>query len=243
MSGVRFRDSMVYVLAGAGLLMLLSACQTSRHTEVMGAKDLQDEMAITEAFSEAFSEQDRKDDEQSMLEDQLAGGRGLSEGELSEEEMGRMSAFGDGSAQDLLSSDIMAGRHMGGMDPTKMTDRERMEQDGTNFGLSDVFFGYDKYGIDDEASYVLKANARVLKDQYKNAGVLIEGHCDERGTLEYNLELGKRRAQNIKNYLIDLGVKESNIRIVSYGKERPFCMTSEPVCWAQNRRGHFLLQR
>ena len=89
---------------------------------------------------------------------------------------------------------------------------------------------------------MLEKDAELLKSIYKDSGVLIEGHCDERGTVEYNLELGKRRAQAVKDYLVDLGIEESRIQIVSYGKERPFCTESEPSCWKQNRRGHFVRQ-
>ena len=109
-------------------------------------------------------------------------------------------------------------------------------------GLADVFFDFDEYAIRPDAVPVLEKDAELLKSTYKDSGVLIEGHCDERGTVEYNLELGKRRAQAVKNYLVDLGIEESRIRIVSYGKERPFCTESEPSCWKQNRRGHFVRQ-
>ena len=108
--------------------------------------------------------------------------------------------------------------------------------------MADVFFDYDEYAIRPDAVPVLEKDAELLKSTYKDSGVLIEGHCDERGTVEYNLELGKRRAQAVKDYLVDLGIEESRIRIVSYGKERPFCAESEPSCWKQNRRGHFVRQ-
>lgn len=108
--------------------------------------------------------------------------------------------------------------------------------------LEHVFFGFDQYSIRDDAVSVLEKNAEMLNGLYKDSDVLIEGHCDERGTTDYNVELGKRRAQAVKDYLIDLGVNESRIRIVSYGKEKPFCRESEPACWKQNRRGHFVLQ-
>jgi len=108
--------------------------------------------------------------------------------------------------------------------------------------LADVFFDLDEYAIRPDAVPVLEKDAELLKSTYKDSSVLIEGHCDERGTVEYNLELGKRRAQAVKDYLVDLGIEESRIHIVSYGKERPFCTESEPSCWKQNRRGHFVRQ-
>lgn len=106
--------------------------------------------------------------------------------------------------------------------------------------LADVFFDFDQYAIRSGAIPVLEKNAALLKRTYKTAGVLIEGHCDERGTGEYNLELGKRRAQAVKEYLVALGVDESGIQIASYGKEKPFCAESTPNCWQNNRRGHFV---
>ena len=109
-------------------------------------------------------------------------------------------------------------------------------------GLADVFFDFDQYAIRPDAVPVLEKDAELLKGTYKDSSVVIEGHCDERGTVEYNLELGKRRAQAVKDYLVDLGVEESRLLIVSYGKERPFCAESEPSCWKQNRRGHFVRQ-
>ncbi len=109
-------------------------------------------------------------------------------------------------------------------------------------GLADVFFDFDQYAIRPDAVPVLENDAELLKSTYKDSNVLIEGHCDERGTVEYNLELGKRRAQAVKDYLVDLGVEESRIRIVSYGKEKPFCTESKPGCWQKNRRGHFVHQ-
>ncbi len=108
--------------------------------------------------------------------------------------------------------------------------------------LEHVFFGFDQYSIRQDAVSVLEKNAEMLNGLYKGDDVLIEGHCDERGTTDYNVELGKRRAQAVKDYLVDLGVKASRIRIVSYGKERPFCRESKPACWQQNRRAHFVLQ-
>ncbi len=106
-------------------------------------------------------------------------------------------------------------------------------------GLTDVFFDFDQYAIRSAAVPVLEKNAALLKHTYKESTVLIGGYCDERGTVEYNLELGKRRAQAVKEYLVDLGVEEARIQIVSYGKEKPFCMESTANCWQQNRRGHF----
>ena len=106
--------------------------------------------------------------------------------------------------------------------------------------LKDAFFDYDKSDLRDDARTALAADADWLK-KYRTIQFLIEGHCDERGTSEYNLALGDRRANAAKEYLVSLGVDASRIRTVSYGKERPFCNESTEDCWQQNRRAHFLV--
>lgn len=106
--------------------------------------------------------------------------------------------------------------------------------------LGDVFFDFDKYDLKSDARERLAQNARFLLDNPEFV-VTIEGHCDERGTNEYNLALGERRANSAKDYLESLGVDSSRLRTVSYGEERPFCTQSNEACWAQNRRAHFVL--
>ena len=103
--------------------------------------------------------------------------------------------------------------------------------------LGDVFFDYDRFSIRSEAKAILEANARWIKGN-NGMKVLIEGHCDERGTLAYNLILGERRTQSVQRYLQELGVPASQIQITSYGKERPFCREHREACWQQNRRAH-----
>jgi len=108
--------------------------------------------------------------------------------------------------------------------------------------LQDIFFALDQATILSPAKPILEANVVLLQTQYKHLTVLLEGHCDERGSVEYNLVLGVRRAQVVKTYLIDLGIPQSRIRIVSYGKERPVCLQQHDGCWQKNRRTHFHLQ-
>ncbi|MCA9453119.1 MAG: OmpA family protein [Nitrospiraceae bacterium] len=107
--------------------------------------------------------------------------------------------------------------------------------------LEDVFFDYDQYYIRSEAVPILMQNAEVLS-RHATRTVLIEGHCDERGTEEYNLILGERRAMAVKNYLVDLGVSASSIRVLSLGKNEPFCFQPTRECFQQNRRAHFVLK-
>lgn len=99
-----------------------------------------------------------------------------------------------------------------------------------------VFFGYDKFDLQPEARATVERQAEWLKS-YPSLSVTIEGHCDERGTREYNLALGEKRAQAVRNYLIALGVDPDRISTVSYGKERPAVLGSSETAWAQNRRG------
>lgn len=106
--------------------------------------------------------------------------------------------------------------------------------------LADVYFDFDRFVIRSDARAVLEANARRLKAE-NGRKLLIEGYCDERGTVEYNLVLGERRAQATKQYLQDLGVPSSQIQVTSYGKEKPFCTDHSEACWQSNRRAHFVL--
>ena len=109
-----------------------------------------------------------------------------------------------------------------------------------NANLKDVFFDFDKYDVRPNDAKTLDTNAAWLKSN--DNLVLIEGHCDERGTNEYNLALGERRAKAAMNYLVAQGVQASRITIISYGKERPTCTEHSESCWAQNRRAHFLVK-
>ncbi len=111
----------------------------------------------------------------------------------------------------------------------------------TNVGDT-VYFDFDSHAIRADAQATLQKQAQWLQ---KNPSVrlIIEGHADERGTREYNLALGDRRANTVKNALIAAGVNSSRIKTISYGKEKPFCTESNETCWQQNRRGHFVYQK
>ncbi|RMF12775.1 MAG: peptidoglycan-associated lipoprotein Pal [Alphaproteobacteria bacterium] len=122
------------------------------------------------------------------------------------------------------------------MGPTPGTQEHLNETVGDR-----VFFGFDRYDLTPEAQATLRAQAEWLKE-YPTVNVLIEGHCDERGTREYNLALGERRANAIKNYLVALGIDADRIDTVSYGKERPAVLGSYPEAWAKNRRGVMVVQ-
>ena len=107
--------------------------------------------------------------------------------------------------------------------------------------LKPIYFDFDKYDIRPGDARVLDANAQWLKSNTEQL-VLIEGHCDERGTNEYNLALGERRAKSTMNYLVSQGVQASRITIISYGEERPVCTQQNEECWSKNRRAQFLVK-
>jgi peptidoglycan-associated lipoprotein len=108
--------------------------------------------------------------------------------------------------------------------------------------VQDAYFDYDKADVRPDARNALSKTAEFLRS-YPQIQVSLEGHCDERGSTEYNLALGDRRAQAAKNFLVSLGVAADRVQTISYGKERPFCAQSNENCWQQNRRGHFVMAR
>lgn len=108
--------------------------------------------------------------------------------------------------------------------------------------LEDVFFAFDSSALSSEAKGKLQSNAKQLKDA-SMVDVTIEGHCDERGTIAYNLALGERRAKAAKDYLVSLGVSASRMTVISYGKERPFDTGHTEAAWAKNRRAHFVVDQ
>ena len=129
--------------------------------------------------------------------------------------------------------------------PTELTPDDEfasrsLEEINRESPLFPAFFVLDSSALDDRARQVLEANAEVL-GQYPSWLVTIEGHCDERGTAEYNLGLGERRALTAQQYLVELGVAAERMRTVSYGKEFPFDPEHNDIAWAANRRAHFVI--
>ncbi len=108
--------------------------------------------------------------------------------------------------------------------------------------VTDAYFDYDKSDIRSDARDALTKDAAALKSilaDYPNATVMVEGNCDERGSAEYNLGLGDRRATSAKDFLVQLGVPADRLKTISYGKERPVCTEHDESCWQRNRRAHF----
>jgi peptidoglycan-associated lipoprotein len=118
--------------------------------------------------------------------------------------------------------------------------RKTLDQLNAERPLGDVFFDYNMSEIRGDARGPLQANADWLK-KWTGTQITLEGHADSRGSAEYNLALGSRRANSVKDYLVSLGVPATRVTVVSKGKEAPFCAEETEACWQQNRRGHFII--
>jgi len=118
--------------------------------------------------------------------------------------------------------------------------RKSVDELNSEKPLDDVFFDLDKSDLRDDARNALQKDADWLK-RWTSTQVTVEGHCDSRGSSEYNLSLGSRRANAVKEYLQSLGIPANRVVVVSKGKEQPFCSDQNESCWQQNRRGHFVI--
>jgi peptidoglycan-associated lipoprotein len=116
------------------------------------------------------------------------------------------------------------------------------DEDLFNQNIKDIYFDYDKSDVRGDQRASIQGDITFL-NEHTNMNFTIEGHCDERGSTEYNLALGDQRASAVKNELTTGGVAASRIKTISYGKEKPFCTESNEACWQQNRRGHFVYQK
>ena len=140
-------------------------------------------------------------------------------------------ADSSGSGSTSTSSDVSSSA-----ETTESASIEPGSQEDLIVNVGDrVFFNYDSAELDNDAQELLQDQVAWLK-QYSDVSVIIEGHCDERGTREYNLALGEKRAQSVKNYIINLGISADRVSTISYGKERPAVVGSNDGAWAQNRR-------
>ena len=116
------------------------------------------------------------------------------------------------------------------------------EEDLFGQTVKDVYFDYDKSDLRPDQQTAIQSDAQFL-NQHSNINFTVEGHCDSRGSTEYNLALGDQRASSVKSALVSAGVSANRVKIISYGKEKPFCMEENESCWQQNRRGHFVYQK
>lgn len=116
------------------------------------------------------------------------------------------------------------------------------DEDLFGHNVKDIYFDYDKSNVRADQEGAIQGDVQFL-NQHSSISFTIEGHCDDRGSTEYNLALGDQRASSVKNALIAAGISASRIKTISYGKEKPFCMEDNEACWQQNRRGHFVYQK
>lgn len=154
---------------------------------------------------------------------------------------GGLSGFSQNPSEERLGKggDI-ASLSSSGMNARQRAEVTKEEKAAIEAGLQDVFFGYDQWLLSDAGMEALNLDAQWLKE-HPGTVMKIEGHCDERGTADYNVVLGDKRAKAARSYLIESGVAPKQVVIVSYGKARPFCTDPSESCYQQNRRGHVLL--
>jgi peptidoglycan-associated lipoprotein len=126
--------------------------------------------------------------------------------------------------------------------PPAATAPSPTDEDLFGRNVKDIYFDYDKSNIRADQDASIQADM-VFLNQHPNINFTIEGHCDDRGSTEYNLALGDQRASSVKNALTTAGISASRIKTISYGKEKPFCLEDNEACWQQNRRGHFVYQK
>ncbi len=126
--------------------------------------------------------------------------------------------------------------------PPAPTQSSLTEEQLFTQNVKDIYFDYDKSDVRSSEQASIQADVAFLQ-QHANISFTVEGHCDERGSTEYNLALGDNRASAVKNALVGAGIPADRIKTVSYGKEKPFCTESNETCWQQNRRGHFVYSK
>ncbi|MBD3297297.1 MAG: peptidoglycan-associated lipoprotein Pal [candidate division Zixibacteria bacterium] len=153
---------------------------------------------------------------------------------------------GCGGGQDGAQRDVterpgetgMEGETTPGDEAERPPERDVLSTDEAISNMRTIYFAFDKYNLRDDAKRNLEHNAEILKEN-PGIDIVIGGHCDERGTNEYNLALGERRAKAARDYLVRLGISEERLAVRSYGEERPVAMGHNEEAWAQNRRAEF----
>ena len=209
----RYSVRMIVVLMSAGVLMLGAGCTAKRVASTSG-----DQAETMNDKGEANGGVEKvKEEPMASINSSLSAG-----GSSAKEARGALGSPSTPGSESTLSSAITSGAS------------------GTT-GLGDVFFDFDRYTIRTDALAALEGDARWLRNK-QGQSLLIEGHCDERGTQAYNLVLSEKRAKSAKRYLEDLGIPAFRLLTTSYGKEKPFCKDHNEGCWSQNRRAHFVAQ-
>jgi peptidoglycan-associated lipoprotein len=148
-----------------------------------------------------------------------------------------LTAKGSGGTQDASTRLTVTSAPAPPPPPPSVTEEDLFGQN-----IKDVYFDYDKSDLRGDQQSAIQADAQFLS-QHPDINFTVEGHCDSRGSTEYNLALGDQRASAVKSALVAAGVNASRVKTISYGKEKPFCMEENESCWQQNRRGHFVYQK
>ena len=185
-------------------------------------------------------------------------GSGSGSGFLAEENVGESARSGGFSSGGSDGSALGGGRFQSDAEPFLGNDSGSGSGSGSGFGsgmdeartlpfketnsLQDIHFNFDQYDLDEDSRNTLRKNVSYLKANSSEV-VEIQGHCDERGTNNYNVALGERRAHSTKMYLVSQGVSARRIHTISYGEEKPFCFDSNAACWGKNRRAHFRISK
>jgi peptidoglycan-associated lipoprotein len=222
------------VLVTFGVLVVLQAgCSKSIQANA-GSKSLEHPPAKPVMTASGASS---RPSSESVFSEPQSGPRSMNETSPAPSLSGVPSLGDDRTAGDVLIAKV---------EPNETASRQlediRQDQMATAMaGLTDVFFGFDSWNISEEGRQALQTDAEWLR---LNPGrsLLIEGHCDERGTQAYNLVLGERRAKAMRTFLVELGVSGDRLKVVSYGKDRPFCKEADETCYRQNRRGHVVVR-
>ena len=150
--------------------------------------------------------------------------------------------IGNGSTGSFSAKNPFASNSGNGSGMDSGIQESRLQSFSASSDLKDIHFKFDQFDLDDNSRAVLQKNAEYLKNN-PNLHVEVQGHCDERGTNNYNIALGERRAHSTKKYLVAQGVNSRNVHVISYGEEKPFCFSSGEVCWQENRRAHFMVSK
>jgi peptidoglycan-associated lipoprotein len=158
----------------------------------------------------------------------------------------RERALSDQAARDKAARDAAAAKEAADKAAKEAADKAKKEAAAKaaailkELQIADVYFDYDKYNLKPEAQEILKKGAPAYL-KYRDYKLVVEGHCDERGTAEYNLALGEKRATEAAKYLTDLGIEKDRVKTISYGKEMPADTGHDEAAWAKNRRAHFVI--
>ena len=150
--------------------------------------------------------------------------------------------IGNGSTGSFSAKNPFASNSGNGSGMDSGIQESRLQSFSASSDLKDIHFKFDQFDLDDNSRAVLQKNAKYLKNN-PNLHVEVQGHCDERGTNNYNIALGERHAHSTKKYLVAQGVNSRNVHVISYGEEKPFCFSSGEVCWQENRRAHFMVSK